>query len=60
MNLISEDLMKQELCENATLVCKKGERGLRGKPVPAGFKGEIGTEVLLVHRGKWVHQAQLG
>ena len=44
VNLISEGLMKQELCENATLVCKKGKRGPRGKPGPVGLKGEVGSK----------------
>ena len=33
------------LCSNVELVCKKGERGARGKPGPRGAKGEAG------HRG---------
>ena len=42
--LMSEDIMKHELCRNATLVCKKGERGPRGKSGPRGYKGEIGAK----------------
>ena len=44
MALLSNGLLKQELCQNATLVCKKGERGPRGKSGPRGYKGDIGNK----------------
>ena len=32
----------EDRCKNAKLVCRKGERGPRGKPGPRGMKGETG------------------
>ena len=42
--LMNENTVKKSFCKNATLVCKKGERGPRGKPGPRGHKGEIGAK----------------
>jgi len=42
--LMSQDVMKHEVCRNATLICKKGERGTRGKSGPRGYKGDTGSK----------------
>ena len=42
--LMNQDVMKHEVCQNATLVCRKGERGPRGKSGPRGYKGDIGAK----------------
>ena len=44
MMLLNGDLMKREHCENVTLVCRKGERGPRGKAGPRGYKGDMGAK----------------
>ena len=42
--LMRNDLVDKSACSNVTLVCKKGDRGARGKSGPRGYKGEIGRK----------------
>ena len=42
--LMSQDLVKHEACRNVTLVCKKGQRGPRGKSGPRVHKERWGQE----------------
>ena len=42
--LIDNESVQRKHCGNATLVCKKGERGPRGKAGPRGLKGDMGSK----------------
>ena len=42
--LMDNDSVQRKHCGNATLVCKKGERGPRGKAGPRGLKGDVGSK----------------
>ena len=42
LNAKNMDTSNIDKCKNVTLVCRKGERGTRGKPGPRGSKGETG------------------
>ena len=44
LNLKNFETSNMDRCRNATLVCRKGERGRRGKPGPRGMKGEPGRK----------------
>ena len=42
--LMRNDIADKGVCNNVTLVCRKGERGPRGKSGPRGYKGDIGRK----------------
>ena len=44
MGLKKAEVSLEGRCRNVTLVCRKGERGTRGKPGPRGLKGETGRK----------------
>ena len=44
LQLTKSDFLDKRGCSNATFVCKKGDRGPRGKPGPRGYKGDIGSK----------------
>ena len=44
LRLLNHAVVNKGSCMNATLVCKKGERGERGPVGPRGLKGETGAK----------------
>ena len=44
LRVTKSDFVDKRGCSNVTLVCKKGDRGPRGKPGPRGYKGDIGSK----------------